>query len=223
MAAAPPPPPPCDIPSGCCSFTGPWTVTRSSLRMLCRVAAFCRPLRPVLPLVSFPRPPRCPTPPRVVPAVHTLRPTTPWVARVHGALLAAPPPPPPTTSSAALWSCTVAPRPPPPAPSGAQGKCPLQAAGVGPPCVAGQPSPFPFLRPHPHRRRRVPGAFPPRSSDRQMDQQRDKQTERQTDSRTDGYGYGYGGLPSRDVGLHAGYTYPPQPTSASRRRANGGP
>ena len=49
------PPPPCDIPSGCCFFTGPWTVTRSSLRMLRRVAAFCRPLRPVLPLVSFPR------------------------------------------------------------------------------------------------------------------------------------------------------------------------
>ena len=34
---------------------GPWTVTRSSLRMLRRVAAFCWPLRPVLPLVSFPR------------------------------------------------------------------------------------------------------------------------------------------------------------------------
>ena len=50
-----PPPPPCDIPSGCCFFTGPWTVTRSSLRMLRRGAAFCRPLRPVLPLVSFPR------------------------------------------------------------------------------------------------------------------------------------------------------------------------
>ena len=49
-----PPPPPCDIPSGCCFFTGPWTVTRSSLRMLRRVAAFCRPLRPVLLLVSFP-------------------------------------------------------------------------------------------------------------------------------------------------------------------------
>ena len=49
------PPPPCDIPSRCCSFTGPWTVTRSSLRMLRRVAAFCRPLRPVLLLVSFPR------------------------------------------------------------------------------------------------------------------------------------------------------------------------
>ena len=45
----------CDIPSGCCSFTGPWTVPRSSLRMLRRVAAFCRPLLPVLPLVSFPR------------------------------------------------------------------------------------------------------------------------------------------------------------------------
>ena len=51
----PPPPPLCDIPSGCCFFTGPWTVTRSSLRMLRRVAAFCRPLRPVLLLVSFPR------------------------------------------------------------------------------------------------------------------------------------------------------------------------
>ena len=48
-------PPLCDIPSGCCSFTGPWTVTRSSLRMLRRVAAFCRPVRPVLLLVSFPR------------------------------------------------------------------------------------------------------------------------------------------------------------------------
>ena len=45
----------CDIPSGCCFFTGPWTVTRSSLRMLRRVATFCRPLRPVLLLVSFPR------------------------------------------------------------------------------------------------------------------------------------------------------------------------
>ena len=50
-----PPLPPCDIPSGFCVFTGPWTVTRSSLRMLRRVAAFCRPLRPVLLLVSFPR------------------------------------------------------------------------------------------------------------------------------------------------------------------------
>ena len=48
-------PPLCDIPSGCCSFTGPWTVTRSPLRMLRRVAAFYRPLRPVLLLVSFPR------------------------------------------------------------------------------------------------------------------------------------------------------------------------
>ena len=46
--------PPRDIPSGCCFCTGPWTVTRSSLRMLRRVAAFCRPLRPVLLLVSFP-------------------------------------------------------------------------------------------------------------------------------------------------------------------------
>ena len=51
----PQPTPLCDIPSGRCSFTAPWTVTRSSLRMLRRVAAFCRPLRPVLLLVSFPR------------------------------------------------------------------------------------------------------------------------------------------------------------------------
>ena len=50
-----PSPPLCDIPSGCGLFTGPWTVTRSSLRMLRRVAAFCRLLRPVLLLVSFPR------------------------------------------------------------------------------------------------------------------------------------------------------------------------
>ena len=49
------PPPLCDIPSGRCFFTGPRTVTRSSLRMLRRVAAFCRPLRLVLLLVSFPR------------------------------------------------------------------------------------------------------------------------------------------------------------------------
>ena len=51
----PAPPPPYDIPSGRRFFTGPWTVTRSSLRMLRRVAVFCRPLRPVLLLVSFPR------------------------------------------------------------------------------------------------------------------------------------------------------------------------
>ena len=49
-----PPRPLCDIPSGCSPFTGPWTVTRSSLRMLRRVAAFCRPLQPVLLLVLFP-------------------------------------------------------------------------------------------------------------------------------------------------------------------------
>ena len=48
-------PPPRNIPSGRCLFTGPWTVTRSSLRTVCRVAAFCRPLRPGLLLVSFPR------------------------------------------------------------------------------------------------------------------------------------------------------------------------
>ena len=32
--------PPWDIPPGRCFFTGPWTVTRSSLRMLRRVTAF---------------------------------------------------------------------------------------------------------------------------------------------------------------------------------------
>ena len=50
-----PPPPPCDMTSGCCFLTGPWTVTRSPLRMLRRVAAFCRLLRSVLLLVSLPR------------------------------------------------------------------------------------------------------------------------------------------------------------------------
>ena len=44
----------CDIPSGCCFFMGPWTVTRSSLCILRRVAAFCWLLRPVLLLVLFP-------------------------------------------------------------------------------------------------------------------------------------------------------------------------
>ena len=47
--------PPCDVLSGCCFFTGPWTVRRPSLRVLRRVAAFCRPLRPVFLLVSFAR------------------------------------------------------------------------------------------------------------------------------------------------------------------------
>ena len=42
-----------DIPSG--FFTGPWTVTRSSLRVLRRANAFCRPLRPVPVAVLFPR------------------------------------------------------------------------------------------------------------------------------------------------------------------------
>ena len=51
----PPTGPLCDIPSGCCFFTGPWIVTRSSLRMLRRVVAFCRPLLLLLLLVSFPR------------------------------------------------------------------------------------------------------------------------------------------------------------------------
>ena len=41
----------CDITSGCGFFTGPWTVTRASLRMLRRVNVFCRLLQPVLLLV----------------------------------------------------------------------------------------------------------------------------------------------------------------------------
>ena len=41
-------PPLCDIPSGCCFFTGPWKITCCSLRMLCQVAAVCRPLPPVV-------------------------------------------------------------------------------------------------------------------------------------------------------------------------------
>ena len=46
----------CDIPSDFCFFTGPWTLTQSSLHMLRRGAALCRLLRPVLLLVLFPRP-----------------------------------------------------------------------------------------------------------------------------------------------------------------------
>ena len=45
----------CDILSGYCFFTGPWTVTRSSLRMLRRVAAFSQPLQLVLLVVPFSR------------------------------------------------------------------------------------------------------------------------------------------------------------------------
>ena len=41
-------PPLCDIPSGGCSFTGPWAVTRSSLPMLRRVAAFLPPPPPTI-------------------------------------------------------------------------------------------------------------------------------------------------------------------------------
>ena len=51
---APPPPPRVTFRRVVVFFTGPWTVTRSPLRMLRRVAAFWRPLRPVLLLVSFP-------------------------------------------------------------------------------------------------------------------------------------------------------------------------
>ena len=46
----------CDIPSGCCSFTGPWTVTCSSLRILRQVAAFCRPLLLLPPMRMLPHP-----------------------------------------------------------------------------------------------------------------------------------------------------------------------
>ena len=45
----PPSPPLCDMPSGCCSFTGPRTVARSSLRVLRRVSVFGRLLRPGVP------------------------------------------------------------------------------------------------------------------------------------------------------------------------------
>ena len=55
LRAPPPPPRLCDIPSGGGFFTGPWAVTSSSLRMLRWGAAFCRSLRPVLLMVSFPR------------------------------------------------------------------------------------------------------------------------------------------------------------------------
>ena len=102
----PPPPPACDIPSGCCFFMGPWTVARSPLRMLRRVAAFCRPLPPVLLLVSFPHSrspvvgvlrlccfaagvashPLLPTPLRIL-VIHQLR--------CGGGALTPPPPPPP--------------------------------------------------------------------------------------------------------------------------------
>ena len=42
MNIMPPPPPAtplCGVPSGCCFFTGPWTVTHSSLCMLRRAGA----------------------------------------------------------------------------------------------------------------------------------------------------------------------------------------
>ena len=41
--------------SGAPGPRAPWTVTRSSRRMLRRVTAFCRPLRPVFLVASFPR------------------------------------------------------------------------------------------------------------------------------------------------------------------------
>ena len=47
------PPPLCDIPSGCCFFTGPSTVARSSLRMLRWVAAFCWRRRRLFLLTAF--------------------------------------------------------------------------------------------------------------------------------------------------------------------------
>ena len=100
-----PPPPPCDIPSGCCSFTGPWTLTRSSLHMLRRVAAFCRPLRLVLLLVSFPR---SRSPVVGVPGLCWMRRDVPFARQrrpiigVLGVVLvvAPPPPPPPPTLNA---------------------------------------------------------------------------------------------------------------------------
>ena len=77
-----PPPPRVTFRRVVAPLRGPWTVTRSSLRMLRRVAAFCRPLRRVLPLVSFPRsrspvvgvpppPPRSPSAALPPPKAHT--------------------------------------------------------------------------------------------------------------------------------------------------------
>ena len=51
-----PPPPLCDIPLGCCFFTGPWTVTRSPLRMLRRVAAAGAPAGVVSAFACHPAP-----------------------------------------------------------------------------------------------------------------------------------------------------------------------
>ena len=105
------PNPPCDIPSGCCSFTGPRTLTHSSLRMLRRVAAFCRPLRPVLLLVSFP----CSQSPVAPKATRTLTQTPVDGRRIHS--VASPPCPTPFSL------CSIQPpsdlhvsihRPPPP-------------------------------------------------------------------------------------------------------------
>ena len=52
-AARPPPRPPCVTLRRVAVSLRPWTVTRSSLRVLRRVATLCRPLRPVFLLVSF--------------------------------------------------------------------------------------------------------------------------------------------------------------------------
>ena len=84
-------PPLCDIPSGRCFLTGPWTLTRSSLRMLRRVAAFCRPLRPVLLLVLFPR---SRSPVVGVPGLCWMWRDVPF-ARQRRPIVAPPPPPPP--------------------------------------------------------------------------------------------------------------------------------
>ena len=86
-----PPPPLCNMPSGCCFFRGPWTVTRSSLRMLRRVTALCRPLRPVLLLVSFPR---SRSPVVGVPGLCWMWHGVPFARQRRPVVLPPPPPPP---------------------------------------------------------------------------------------------------------------------------------
>ena len=93
VALKPPVPLLCDIPSSCCFFTGPWTVTRSSLHMLRWIAAFCRPVRPVLLLVLLPR--------SQSPVVGVLGLCWMW----HGVPFAHQPPPPPPRQMRILGNC----------------------------------------------------------------------------------------------------------------------
>ena len=122
-------PPLCDIPSGCCFFTGPWTVTRFFPSHAASVAVFCRPLRPVFLLVSFSRwrspvvgvlgvliaagvisQPLLPTPLRIQVVHHLLRCVSAGMWSVgllflHGALDSHPFCPPPLPSVGQQTSC----------------------------------------------------------------------------------------------------------------------